>query len=153
VSIVAGAQPSLLLLLAASVVLLVIACINVAALLLSEATARKQEVATRAALGATPLRVARQFLIESLVLSSLAAALGACLAAIGTRGLVALAPSDLPRLDEIAVDGRVLLFVIGLALFTGVTCGILPATSMARSSSTVAKDLAQAIAARVLDTQ
>ena len=103
------ARPALRLLLAAVALVLLVACANVANLLLARGTGRAREVAVRSALGAGARRLAGQFLAESLVLTAAAAALGVALAMGGLRLLLALAPAGIPRLDQVAVDGRVLL--------------------------------------------
>ncbi len=106
--------------------ILLIACANVANLFLVRAEGRQQELAVRSALGATRFDVMRSYLAESTVLSLASGVLGLALAAAGVRALVALAP-DLPRLEEIAVDGTVLLFTLAVSLFAGLLFGIMPA--------------------------
>ncbi|MEE8522460.1 MAG: ABC transporter permease [Thermoanaerobaculia bacterium] len=106
--------------------ILLIACANVANLFLVRAEGRQQELAVRNALGATRFDVARSFLAESTVLSLAGGVLGLGLAAAGVRGLVALAP-DLPRLEEITVDGSVLLSTLAISLFAGLLFGAMPA--------------------------
>ncbi len=103
--------------------ILLIACANVANLFLVRAEARQREVAVRAALGASRGDVALLFLGESMALSLLGGLLGLALAWAGVRLLVSLRPEGIPRLDEIGVDGRSLLFALALALFSGLLCG------------------------------
>ena len=105
---------------------LLIACANVANLLLVRAEGREQELSIRAALGASRRRIAAELLLESFVLAVLASVLGVALAYGTLRVLVALAPAGLPRLDEIAVDGTVVLFSLGLSLAATLLCGSIP---------------------------
>jgi len=106
---------------------LLIACANVASLLLVRVDGRQQELAIRGALGGSPGRIAGSLLLESLVLAVIGGALGLLFAYGGLRVLVALAPSDLPRLNEIAIDGLVLLFTVGVTIVAGLLFGAMPA--------------------------
>lgn len=106
---------------------LLIACANIASLLLARAVSRQRELAVRAALGASRLRLARQTLTESLVLSAAGGALGCAFAWALLRVFVAIAPGALPRLEEAAIDSRVLLFTLAAALASGLLFGIVPA--------------------------
>jgi predicted permease len=128
-----GVGTPLLLILCAAAVLLLVACANVATLLIGEATARRQELATRSALGAGRFRVARQLLTESVILGVLGSGVGILIAVLGTRALVSLAP-PLPRLEEVEVSGRVLLFAVGAGLSTGLVFGLAPLVLAARDS-------------------
>jgi predicted permease len=105
---------------------LLMACANVANLLLVRADARGQEFAIRAALGARWIRVARALMIESLTLAALGGILGLGLAYIGLRVLVAIGPSNLPRLSEISIDPIVLPFVLVVSLLSALLYGIIP---------------------------
>ena len=131
--IVGRIRPVLLALLAAVGFVLLIACTNVANLLLARASAREREVALRAALGAGHGRIARQLLTESLLLGVLGGAAGLGLGWLGVNALIAAAPENLPRLADIAIDGRVLAFTTGVALLTGLLFGLVPAFQLART--------------------
>jgi predicted permease len=125
-TLVGPVRTRLLLLAAAVLFVLVISCANVANLSLSRAATREREIAIRTAIGAGPRRIARQLLIESLVLSSLGAAAGLIASFPLLTILTRVLPADTPRLAEVAVDWRTMLFTAGLALATGVTFGLAP---------------------------
>ena len=120
------------LLLGAVCCVLLIACGNAASLLLARAAARSHEFGVRATLGAGRVRVIRQLLTESLLLSSIAGAAGILLAWIFLRLLLRLDPGDIPRLQQASLNVWVLLFVIGLVLVTCLLSGMLPAISVSR---------------------
>jgi len=105
---------------------LLIACANVASLILVRVEGRQQELAIRAALGGSPGRIAGGLLLESLVLAVIGGVLGLLFAYGGLRVLVALAPSDLPRLNDIGIDGHVLLFALGVTILAGLLFGSMP---------------------------
>lgn len=107
-------------------VVMLIACANVANLVLVRAEARQQELAIRAALGAGRARIARDLLTESLLLGALGGALGIGFAYAGLRLLVAIGPADLPRLSEISLDARALVFTLVLSLLSGLLFGLIP---------------------------
>ncbi len=105
---------------------LLIACTNLANLLLVRAEARQTELSIRAALGAGRLRIARELLLESVMLGLVGGALAVAAAYAGLRLLVALGPANLPRLTEISLDGRSIAFTFVLALFSGFVLGLIP---------------------------
>jgi predicted permease len=126
-SMVGEVKTSLLVLLGAVAFILLIACANLANLLLARGTVREQELAVRAALGASPGRLARQLITESLLLAFAGGLLGLGVAVLGAEGLVRLAAGKLPRASEVRLDGVVLAFTLGLTAFTGILFGLLPA--------------------------
>ena len=130
--IAGSVQPTLWMFLGAVGFVLLIGCANVANLLLVRATGRTQEFALRASLGAGRARLVRQLLIESLLLSTAGALCGLGFATWATRAFLALAPGDIPRLSEVAIDGRVLLFVVGLSVAAAMLFGVVPALRASR---------------------
>jgi putative ABC transport system permease protein len=132
--IVKGVRLSLVILMAAVGFVLLIACGNVASLLLARATTRQKEIAIRTALGAGRRRIVRQVLTEALLLSMLGGAFGILLAYWGTALLLALRPQNLPRVQDIHIDGTVLLFCLGACLFTGILFGMAQALPAIRSN-------------------
>jgi len=112
---------------------LVIACANLANLTLARGSARSTEIATRLALGASSKRVVRQLLTESMLLAAIGGIGGILAASLGVRGLIALSPADLPRVNDIAVDAPVLLFTLAATLAAGISFGLIPAFAAAKA--------------------
>lgn len=142
---VADSRPSLTVLALAVGIVLLIACANVATLLLARGTARNREIAVRLALGASRARIARQLLTESVLLTMAGAAVGVLLAVAGVEVLRTLASPNapgpfritfggavIPRLHEVAVDGRMLLIALGLSAVTAIVISILPVLRLSR---------------------
>ena len=132
--VVGDARRGLLLLLAAVGVLLLIACADVASLLMARASGRHKNLAVRAALGASRIRLAREGLADSLVLAGLGGILGVVLASWGRDALVSLRPDGIPRLDEAAIDARVLGFALLASLATSLCFGVLPSFLSSRAA-------------------
>ncbi len=124
---VGSMRPALLVLLGAVTLVLLIACVNVANLLLAQGWARSREIALRRALGASLPGLGRQFLAESLLLSLAGGLLGVLLAAWGLDLLLRLAPQDLPRLESVQIDLRVLAVATAVTVGVALTFGALPA--------------------------
>jgi len=120
-------EKPLLVLLTAVALVLLIACANVANLLLARATSRTREIAVRVSLGASPARVARQLLTESVLLSFIGAVVGVGLAGFGIRMLDKLPISGIVRMEEVRLSGTVLAVTAGLTVFTGLLFGFMPA--------------------------
>jgi putative ABC transport system permease protein len=124
--VVAGVRPALLMLLGAVAFVLLIASVNVANLLLARAEARRREIAIRGAMGASIGRLARQFVTEGILLALFGAALGLAFSYAGIRLVQLTNAGGIPRADEIALDGRVLLFTLITSLTTGALFGLAP---------------------------
>ena len=131
---VASVRPALLALLGAVALVLLIACVNAANMLLARATVRHREVALRHTLGASRMRILRQLLTESVVLSLAGGMLGLLLAFWSAKTLAALHPSFLPRAQSITVDWHVLLFTMAVAVAAGIGFGLAPGLTLASGS-------------------
>ena len=133
------ARPALWILLLSVLLVLLIAAANVANLQLVRALARGRDLATRAALGATRARLVRSLLAESLLLAVGGAAIGIAVAGVSRRAILALAPADVPRIETIGLDARVVAFAFLAALTANLISGLLPALQASR------RDLHQAL--------
>jgi predicted permease len=131
--VASGYRLGLLVLWAAVGTVLLITCLNVANLLLARAVTRRREIAVRVALGASRARILGQLLVESVMLSMISGVIGVAAAFALLRSVLAFAPGDLPRVDEIGIDPRVLLFTLAIVLFNAVLFGVGPAWGTSRS--------------------
>lgn len=128
---VGSIRSALMILLAGIAFVLIMASVNVANLLLARSIAREKELATRAALGAARSRIARQLLTESILFALAGGIVGMVVMWWTLQGLLALAPSSIPRINEVGIDWRVLLAAATTTILTGVLVGVLPALSSA----------------------
>ena len=131
-AIVGGARRVLLVLLASIGVVVLVLCVNVATLMLARGVARDREMVTRAALGANRGRLTRQVLVENLTVALASGAIGILTALASLKALVRFLPADLPRIELIHLDARVVLFAVSVSTATGVAFGLLPALRASR---------------------
>lgn len=131
--VVGEVRPALLVLLGGVGVILLMACVNVANLVLARSASRQKELAVRAALGAGRWRLARQALTESLLLAVSGGVVGLLVVRWGVQGLLALAPANLPRIQDVAPDWSTLLITLAVAIVTGSLVGIVPALAAGRT--------------------
>jgi putative ABC transport system permease protein len=130
------ARPALLVLLGAVLLVLLLACANVSALLLARAAARQREIAVRLALGASRARLVRQLLAEAVIIAVAGGLAGTVVAVWGLHGLLSLVPAEIPRLEDAAIDPRVLVFALVLTAVSAIASGLVPALLASRSSLT-----------------
>ncbi|MBZ5537614.1 MAG: ABC transporter permease [Acidobacteriia bacterium] len=128
-----GVKPALFTIFGAVILVLLIACVNVTNLLLARGVERRGEFAMRAALGAGDSRLIRQLLTESLLLAAMGGVAGMAVAMLSVRALVALSPSELPRVAAISINGTVFAFGLGITTLIGLAFGLIPALHAARS--------------------
>ena len=131
--IVGNSRATLVTILGAVAALLLIACVNLAGMSLARAAARQRELAVRSALGATRSQLIRLLLAESALLAVGGGALGILLATYGSNALVSFVPADLPRIHNLAIDARVLIFAAGTIFFATGICGLAPAWLLSRT--------------------
>jgi putative ABC transport system permease protein len=131
--LVTTVRPALLMISAAVGFLLLIVCANVANLVLARLSSRRAEIAVRAALGAGRMRLARQILAESVLLAAFGCVFGLFVAWAGVRFVHTLPAGSLPRMDDVRLDGGVLLFAVAISAFTALAFGLAPGIHAARS--------------------
>lgn len=129
---VGDTRPALRILFGAVALLMLIVCANVAGLLLARIAQRRAEFGLRTAIGASRGEITRQVLLESLMLAFLGGGAGIMLASLLLQGMVRLVPLDIPRLNQVSVNGEVLAFAVAISMLTGLLFGVLPAWQMSQ---------------------
>jgi putative ABC transport system permease protein len=127
-----GVRPALLMLMGCVGFVLLIACANVANLLLARGAVRQREMAVRTALGASPLRIARQLLTESVLLAGVGGAIGIAIALLLLHGVLAIHPPAVPRIEQTGIDGGVLAYLLLVSVLVGILFGLAPAIEATR---------------------
>ena len=135
--VVSSSRLTLLVLFGAVGMVLLLACANVAGLVLAQSTARKREFALRLALGASRARLIRQQLTESFLIALISGIAGVSIAWVGLDLLLSVAPVDTPRISEVSIDARVLVFALAISVATAVVFGLLPALKTSQSELSV----------------
>src|SRR5262249_26338799 len=138
-ALVGKVRPMLVVLMAAVVLIVFVVCLNISSLLLARASGRQQEMAVRAAMGASGGRMIRQMLTESLLLALIGGIAGLTAVAIALKAVMQFVPSNLPRMGEVNIDWRVLGFALLISVATGLLFGLAPAihSSKAQLASTM----------------
>jgi predicted permease len=131
--IIGRAKTGLELMLMAVGIVLFIGCVNITNLLLARLSSRRRELAVRSMLGASRWRLKRQMIVESLTLSAVGGACGMLVAYLGIRSILALAPADLPRLDEVHIDVPTIVFALAISTIAGLVIGVSPASQLGRA--------------------
>ena len=131
--IIGRAKTGLELMLMAVGIVLFIGCVNITNLLLARLSSRRRELAVRSMLGASRWRLKRQMIVESLTLSAAGGACGMLVAYLGIRSILALAPADLPRLDEVHIDVPTIVFALAISTIAGLVIGVSPASQLGRA--------------------
>lgn len=151
--VVGEIRPTLLILFGSVALVLLIACANFAGLLLARSSTRQHEIDLRVALGAGRARLIRQMLTESTLLALLGGILGLILAQLSVSALIALKPANLPRIAAIEVDWRVVVYALGISIFTGIIFGLAPAWRAVRISQAVGGNRGASAGARAVRLQ
>lgn len=131
-SLVGPIRPALMILMGSTIIILLIVCTNVGSLLLARTAARGRELAVRVSMGASPGRLIRQLLTESLVLSFVGGVLGLTVAALGVQALLSMSAGSIPLAEDVGFDGRLAAFALLASLATGLVFGMIPALRISK---------------------